>query len=162
MAENTSGPSVAKQLGILLIVLLLVGVGFTYVKWQQAEKRLLSVQQNQTGTGSQNQETAKRIVEQVRKLYALLPGMEPTVATIVDVDALRKRNAFYEKAKNGDYLIVTNDRAILFDAKANVIIDVVPVQIQQPQTSSSAASAAAKPASSAPKPASSAARSSAH
>ena len=64
--------------------------------------------------------------------------MQPTVATIVDVESLRKRNSFYNKAKNGDYLIVTNERAILFDAKANVILDMVPVQLEQPSSARSA------------------------
>ncbi len=70
------------------------------------------------------------IVDAVGKLYALPPGIDPTVATIVDVDALRKTNTFYAKAENGDTLVVTADRAILYDPKKKIILDVVPVQIQ--------------------------------
>ena len=61
--ETSTKPSFVKQLGVLFVVLLLVGFIFTSMKWQEAEKRLLLVQQNQPGTRSQNQEAAKRIVE---------------------------------------------------------------------------------------------------
>ena len=59
-------------------------------------------------------------------------SIQPTVATIVDVNALRARNDFYKNAKNGDYLIVTPNRAILYDPNRDMIIDVVPVQLQTP------------------------------
>lgn len=112
----------------LVALLLIVDMRRRSVENQLAQ---LSMQVQQgDASQSQNQAVAKEVVDKVRKLYDLPAGIEPTVATIVDVDALRKRNVFYDKAKNGDYLVVTADRAILYDAKANMILDVVPVQIQ--------------------------------
>ena len=111
---------------------------------RDAERKLteLSMKYEQQGGAdqAQNQEAARLIVEKVKRLYTLPTDVDPTVATIVDVEQLRSRNSFYNKAKNGDHLIVTNDRAILYDPVADKIIDVVPVQIQQ-ASSSSAASA---------------------
>ena len=95
----------------------------------QLEQVTIRLEQLQTGSTPQNREKAQRIVRKVRALMEI-GEVEPTVATIVDVEALRKRNAFYNKAKNGDFLVVTPDRAILYDETRNVIIDVVPVQIQ--------------------------------
>jgi hypothetical protein len=133
-----SSRSKAKTLGaaaIVALVLLLVVINMRRVA---AEKQLaqLSVRLEQLNGGNQaqNREAAQRIVEQVRRLYAIPADTEPTVATIVDVEALRARNPFYNKAKNGDYLIVTADRAILFDAVASQILDVVPVQIDAPSS----------------------------
>lgn len=83
------------------------------------------------GNSQENQERAKQVVEQVRRLIDISVDVTPTVATIVDVLKLRAQNSFYEKAENGDFLVVTPTRAILFDPDRNVIIDVVPVQLEQ-------------------------------
>ncbi|MDA1209247.1 MAG: hypothetical protein O2904_04435 [bacterium] len=85
----------------------------------------------QAGNSEESQDRARQIVEEVRKLIVIQDDIDPTVATIIDIDTLKARNPFYEKAGNGDYLIVTPDRAILYSKKQNVILDVVPVQIQQ-------------------------------
>ncbi len=135
-----SSKSRARPLILLAIVGLVVLVVALDVRRRSAEAQLaqLSVQMDQLNGGNQaqNEEAAKKIVEQVRLLIDIPQGIEPTVAAIVDVNVLRERNPFYDKAKNGDYLIVTSDRAILFDAAQNKILDVVPVQLQQNAASS--------------------------
>lgn len=136
---------------MLLVLALIALVLFLDARRRSAEKMLqdLSVRyEQQTGSPAQGREVAKEVVARVRKLMKIPEGVEPTVATIVDVEQLRQRNSFYNKAKNGDHLIVTADRAILYDPAANIIIDVVPVQIQ-PTSSASSKSAVPKPASSA-------------
>ncbi len=129
-------PTKARPLSLLAIVALVALVIVIDMQRRAAEQQLqaLSVRLEQVTSGgnqAQNREAAKAIVDKVRKLYTLPADIEPTVATIVDVDELRKRNPFYNKAENGDYLIVTTERAILYDPDNNVILDVVPVQIQQ-------------------------------
>ncbi len=142
--DTTTPPaksSKIRSLGLIAMVALVVLLLVVDMRRRAAENQLaqLSVRLEQLSGGNQaqNREAAQEVVTQVRKLYSLPADIEPTVATIVDVDALRARNPFYNKAKNGDYLVVTTDRAILFDAKANVILDVVPVQIQQAEGASS-------------------------
>jgi predicted ATPase len=78
----------------------------------------------------QNQELAQKIIAEVRALITIDESVEPTVATIVDVEALRTRNSFYNKAENGDHLVVTRERAILYSSKNKKIIDVVPIQLE--------------------------------
>ncbi len=56
--------------------------------------------------------------------------MDPTVATIINAESLKSRNPFYERAENGDHLIVTPTRAVLYDPDKDIILDVIPVQIQ--------------------------------
>jgi hypothetical protein len=147
MDSASPKPSKARGLIIIVIVALILLLVIVDMRRRSAESKLqeLSMQLNQTaGNQQQNKEAAQKVVSQVRKLYNIPDDVDPTVATIVDVNELRKRNAFYNKAKNGDYLIITNDRAILFDPKANVIVDVVPVQIQADASSSSKAPARAR------------------
>ncbi len=128
--------------GVIVLAVLLVAV---FTQWRGAEAKLkqLSVQmETLQGNPQQNQEKAKEIVEKVRKLIEIPEGVEPTVAAIVDVAQLRERNAFYNKAENGDFLIVTTSRAILYDPDQNVILDVVPVQIDNAAPAGSAAASA--------------------
>ena len=118
----------------LLLVLLVGLVVVLDMQRRQAETELhnLTVRLEQLqGNNQENQERAKQVVTRVRSLIDIPEDITPTVATIVDVEKLRAQNPFYSKASNGDYLIVTPTRAILFDADRGVIIDVVPVQIQQ-------------------------------
>ena len=114
--------------GILIILLIAV-----YAQWRTAEKKLqqLSVRPDQVNSNQeQNRQIAKDVIAKVGRLIALPVGLEPTVAKIVDVETLKKRNAFYARAENGDFLVVTPDRAILYSTKKDQILDVVPVQIQ--------------------------------
>jgi hypothetical protein len=119
----------------ILLVALVVLVVVIDARRRTAEDQLaqLSLRLEQLqGNTQQNQEKAREILVRVRKHIDLPMDTEPTVAMIVDVTKLRERNPFYNKAENGDYLIVTPSRAVLFDPEMDVIIDVVPVQIEQP------------------------------
>ena len=137
-----------KLLSVLFLVVLVVLVVTLELKRQEAQKQLeqltMRLEQLQGGNTQRSKEEAKRIVERVKRHMAIDTSVEPTVATIVNVEELRKRNPFYNKAKNGDHLVVTVDRAILYDPNKDVIIDVIPVQLQPATAASSAASAPAK------------------
>jgi len=127
-------PSKKKMLVTVVVIVLVALVVVLDIQRRAAQTQLenLTVQLEQLqGNTQQNREVAQRIVRQVRRLITIPEDVEPTVATIVDIDTLRDRNPFYEKANNGDYLVVTAERAILYDADENIIIDVVPVQVQQ-------------------------------
>lgn len=136
MDSSAKKSSASKTLAVLLFIALIVLVVVLDMRRRQAEQKVmeLSMQPNQLGDNeAQNRENALLVLERLRRHYQIPTGVEPTVATVVDVIQLRQRNAFYNKAKNGDHLIITQDRAILYDPVADRIIDVVPVQIQQPQ-----------------------------
>jgi hypothetical protein len=140
----SSSPGSRKFLGLILVVALAVLAYVNYTKRVQlaTELKKLSVQmeQLQTGNDPQNVAAAKAIVDKVKKHIMIPDDIDPTVATIVDVDTLKSRNEFYKNAKNGDNLIVTPSRAILYDPNRDIILDVVPVQL----TPQAAAAAPAK------------------
>ncbi len=131
-----------KILSLLLVVALAVLAYVNYTKRIQLAMELqkLSVQmeQLQTGNNPQNVAAAKQIVDKVRRHILIPTGIDPTVATIVDVNTLKSRNEFYKDAKNGDNLIVTPTRAILYDPDKDIILDVVPVQLTAQGAASSA------------------------
>ncbi|MBI3331876.1 hypothetical protein HYZ99_02850 [Candidatus Peregrinibacteria bacterium] len=136
----------SRKIFTAVLVVALIGLVFLLdMKRREAEARLaeLSLQLGEDDPNAeQNREQAKRIIDQVSQLIALPDDVEPTVASIVDVEVLRSRNAFYNKAENGDYLLVTTDRAILYDPDADIILDVAPVQIQPAAEGGANASAA--------------------
>ena len=136
----------------ILLPLLVVALGVLVVvidgqrRAAENELRAMTVRLEQLqGNSEESQQRAQQIIESVRGLIDIPKDVTPTVAAIVDVDKLRAQNPFYANAKNGDYLVVTPTRAILYDAERGVIIDVVPVQIQPNAPSSAAAPSPAKP-----------------
>ena len=145
--DSMSSSGTRKLLVIVLIIALAVLAYVNYTKRVQlaTELKKLSVQmeQLQTGNNPQNVAAAKEIVDKVRKHIVIPTDIEPTVATIVDVNTLKSRNEFYKNAKNGDNLIVTPTRAILYDPDKDIILDVVPVQLQ-PENAAASSSAAPK------------------
>jgi hypothetical protein len=68
------------------------------------------------------------VKQSLSKLILLNDGVEPAIATIKDVDALKKDNAeFYKDAVNGNFLVIFPKRAIIYDAGKNIIVNVAPI-----------------------------------
>ncbi|MBI3336643.1 hypothetical protein HYZ98_03715 [Candidatus Peregrinibacteria bacterium] len=123
----------ATFLTTVLVIILVALVVVLDTRRRQVEGQLkdLSVQMDQLAPQrQQNEQLVKQILVKVKRHMALPGDAEPTVATIVDVEALRAQNSFYQSAENGDHLIVTPTRAILYDPDKDIILDVVPVQLK--------------------------------
>lgn len=139
MEQQASSSSALKFILGILVVVLLAFVLVLDGRRREAEQRLKQIsvrlEQVQAQNAAQNKELAKQVLVKVRKHFVLPVDPEPTVATIVDVEKLRERNVFYQKAENGYHLVLTADRAILYDAKRDMIVDVAPVQLQPAQSS---------------------------
>ncbi|MBX4197981.1 hypothetical protein KW782_01460 [Candidatus Parcubacteria bacterium] len=108
--------------GLFLITLLAVGTsGFlAYKLWS-------------TGSAQSTQQQAALVVKAVGQLMVLPQGEEPTVATVSDPEAL-KEQTFFTKAKKGDKVLIYSkaQRVILYDPVADKIIDVAPLNIENP------------------------------
>ncbi len=113
----------------ILIVVLVALVVISDVQRRQAQVQVRDLTQLMQQGGEESREQARTIVEKVRTHMVIDDGSEPTVAAIVDVAVLREKNAFYNKAENGDFLVVTPTRAILYRASEDRILDVVPVEL---------------------------------
>jgi hypothetical protein len=129
----------------LLLLLAIIGVIGMFVRAemqrrdtaQRLETTKAELEQIKKSTTQGGEELAKQVLERVGKLIVLPTEPAPTVATIVDIERLREANEFYSVADNGDHLIITDKRAILFDPDRGVILDVVPVVIDETATSPS-------------------------
>mgnify|MGYP007077388691 CR=1 FL=1 len=120
---------------ILLIAIIGVIAGFV---WAEQQRRAARTELAQTVTeleelrqASQRDgaEVAAEVLGKLRAHINVPETPEPTVATIVNIEQLRQANEFYTVADNGDHLIITEKRAILYDPDLDVILDVVPVTI---------------------------------
>jgi len=123
-----------------MIVIIIVAIGaialFAWSEQQRQdalarlEETAKELEEVRTVSQRTSNEATQEILGKVVKLIKISLEPRPTVATITDIDALRQTNPFYQKAENGDHLIITENRAILYDPDENIILDVVPVQIQ--------------------------------
>lgn len=90
---------------------------------------------------------SRQVIDNVSSLYFVPEGEEPTVAEIKDTSKL-KDQPFFEKAQNGDYLLVYQQAkiAIIYRTSAHKLVNVAPVNsnpaegnnIQQETTGDSA------------------------
>ncbi|MEQ1849156.1 MAG: hypothetical protein ABL890_01040 [Candidatus Peribacteraceae bacterium] len=123
----------SKKLISLIVVVVLAGLAFiNYNKRVELAKMIDSMSLSQTDEGVKDAERAKEIIQKVKRHMMIIGDVEPTVAQVVDADALKAKNSFYVNAVNGDYLVITPLRAILFSEKKDLILDVVPVQLTAP------------------------------
>ncbi|MCD4811008.1 hypothetical protein K8R14_00140 [bacterium] len=110
----------------LLVVVLLGALAFLYLQYDEAQKEIVKL--GDPAYISELQENqAKITLDRLGKIM-LLPDESPTIATIVDADALRGENElFYKDAQNDDKLIIFSDKAILFRESEDLVINVAPV-----------------------------------
>lgn len=113
----------------IVILNIVAGIGFYYYNQYMKVNNLL--QDPSTAVDKQTQET----IAKVGKLIMLPKNEEPTVASITDVSKL-KQQKFFDHATNGDKLLVYMKarRAILYNPKLNIIVDVGPVTTNPSQT----------------------------
>lgn len=134
----------------LILIILIIGA-IALFAWAEQQRRAAQKELQQTITELEElrkaseesgAEVAARVLEKLSKHMTIPADPSPTVATIIDIDKLRESNEFYAVAKNGDHLIITEKRAILYDPDRDVVLDVVPVSINRTSTSSPTPSSA--------------------
>lgn len=128
-----------KLITLILVVVLGALALVNYSKRMELSKTLDSMTIGQTGDGVADAARAKEVIQKLKRHMMILGDVEPTVAQVVDVEALKSKNTFYENAENGDYLVITPLRAVLYSEKKDLILDVVPVQLTPPEQVTGAA-----------------------
>ncbi|HXV27226.1 MAG TPA: LytR C-terminal domain-containing protein [Candidatus Paceibacterota bacterium] len=74
-----------------------------------------------------SEEQVSRLVQRVGRFLVLPDNEEPSVAAIVDAAALAERQSFYQGAKDGDILLVYSNKAIIYDAVEDKLVNVGPI-----------------------------------
>lgn len=141
-----SGPFRLINLVLLIAIIAVIALFFRAEQQRRATANQLAqtereLQEVRKSTRAGGEEVAKQVLEKLRRHMNIPTDPAPTVATIVDINRLREANAFYNAAENGDHLIITEKRAILYDPERDLILDVVPVAIDTTRTSPGASPA---------------------
>lgn len=140
METNTNGISTTdfKQKGVssLVIVMLVFSIvvaGFgawSFYSYQQVKKEIIILSTIEGQKALQEKEVSE-LISAVGKLLVLPEGEEPIVATISDITVLADKQPFFEKASNGDKILVYTQagKAIIYSPERNIIINVGEVVV---------------------------------
>ena len=106
--------------GVIVAVLVVVGAYWILHSHSGDGLANISTSADAKLTSSQVQEVLTRIGE-----FLVLPtGESPSVSIIRDAMALAQEQSFYAGASNGDILVVYSNRAIVYDPKADKLVNV--------------------------------------
>lgn len=121
-----------KLIGIILILIIILGSGYL-ILWKAGYLETFKIAKQLQEQKQLSQED-QAVLDQLKKIIDLPEDATPTMAVINDADLLREEQpGFFEKAKNGDRLIVYPDMAVLYDYEANKIMHVGPVSLSEQQ-----------------------------
>jgi hypothetical protein len=121
----TKSIDLSKIILALALIISLIVLASLYVSYLNLKKEMSYLQDPQAQEARIKRET-QDLINQVGKLM-VLPEGEPTVATVVDAEALAKEQEFFKDAKNGDKVLIYKDKAILFNVSEGRIVNVGPV-----------------------------------
>ncbi len=133
-----------KKWNIILIVIIIFAVGL-FVRSeqsrrsavQQMEDTLRQLEEIKAASQRSGDDVANEVLEKVNVLINIPLDPKPTVAKITDINRLKEANEFFGAAENDDYLILTGDRAILYDPDRNIVLDMAPFRINRESPSPS-------------------------
>lgn len=115
---------------LLIAILGSSSAGYFYFKYQEVKKdaKLFGIE-SADGT---KEEEAKKLVAQIGAIMLLPEGETPTVATVIDLDALAGQ-PFFVNAKVGDKVLVYSEahKAILYRPSDGRIIEAMPFVLSE-------------------------------
>ena len=142
-AENTSPTGKKEWFEPITIILFITCIilagssGYIYSKYKKSRTEFSQSQDELARLSDPiyisqlQQDAVTTTIEKLRRHILLPTDEEPTVATIIDVEALREENPeFYKDAQNDDQLIIFTKKAILYRDGEDIIINVAPVFLE--------------------------------
>lgn len=126
-----------KKTFIIIWIVILLGsitAGFGYILKMYLDSRSqLSALKTQMALGaSPTPANESEIVNKVAS-HILLPDEEPKIITVQNVEELRKQQPFFEKAENGDKVLVFSQKVILYNPTLDKIIEIAQIRPDQGQ-----------------------------
>jgi hypothetical protein len=120
-------PRITKKTGLFFCLILLATsiAGISYYKYLQAKQEIAKL-----STPEGQQQVAQReltvLLTQIKKHLVLPDNETPTLATITDIEAIKKVQPFFDKAQNGDKVLVYagSKKAIIYRPQADLIVNV--------------------------------------
>ncbi|MEK7571435.1 MAG: LytR C-terminal domain-containing protein [Patescibacteria group bacterium] len=116
---------------LILVIIILVGIAaassFMFYQAQQKVVELSTIK----GQQMLAQKEVDTLLTEVKKHMVLPEKEKPTIATVTDVNALKKNQPFFENAQNGDKVIVYVQarKAIIYSPNKDIIVNVGSVAV---------------------------------
>lgn len=119
------------QIITVLVVILIIIAILLIILWQTGYLETFKIAREIQKQQNLVEDDAK-VLNQLMQIIDLPKDVVPTMAIVKDAEKLKQNQpVFFAKAKDGDRLIIYPDMAILFDAKANKILHIGPVNFGQ-------------------------------
>ncbi len=119
---------------IIITVLLFALAGGGYYFYSKYSETKQEVEKLSTVQGQQelNKSQTEQLLSEMRSIIVLPAGEDPVVATITDINQLKK-NEFYKDAQDGDRVIVfaTAKKAYIYRPSTRTIVNVGAFQLDQ-------------------------------
>jgi len=123
-----------KWLTLLLVLVFIATVAlavYFFLSWRSAQEKIKALT---TAEGQQKMiaEETQDLVAKLSRHIVLPTGETPTIATITDIDALKKEQPFYEGASNGDKILIYKNakKGFIYDPVRDLIVNVGPVYFE--------------------------------
>lgn len=108
----------------MILVVALAMISITLVNYMDLRARELEAKDPKKYQAS----IVRRSVRILERLAKVPENETPVVATIVDVEGLKKQNQqFYKRAQNGNTLVLYKTTAYILDEKNQKIVNIGPV-----------------------------------
>lgn len=95
----------------VFIVILIIGIGGYFLYTQNSELQQYKADKD-----------VSFLKSQIEK-HIILPKGEPLIATINDIEKLKKDQTFYQNAENGDKVFIWQDKALIYRPSLDRIVD---------------------------------------
>ena len=135
--DNTESVKKDNKKIILVSLFLVLFIGliyllFSYVKTQRELKVLKDPAAQEAAVKVEND----KLIQKINKLIDLPTDEEPVVGTVNDAVTLAQQQKFFSNAKNGDKVLIYQDKAIIYRPDDNKLINVGPVYVDSTSTES--------------------------
>jgi hypothetical protein len=120
-----------KTRNILIAIVLLIlvgGIGYLGYEYFNLKNKLDDPDYLKNLQTQQLTSNKEKILSRLSAILLLPDEVNPKIATINNVDDLRKENPqFYKNAQNGDTLVLYSELAIIYRDSSNKIINIAPI-----------------------------------
>ena len=135
--DNTESVKKDNKKIILVSLFLVLFIGliyllFSYIKTQRELKVLKDPAAQEAAVKVEND----KLIQKINKLIDLPTDEEPVVGTVNDAVTLAQQQKFFSNAKNGDKVLIYQDKAIIYRPDDNKLINVGPVYVDSTSTES--------------------------
>jgi len=119
-------PDIMRHVALFATILFIVVVLAALIQFLASFKGEIKNQ------GQLNEQEVSLMLSKIAKHIKLPSDERPTISTIQDIQILQSQQPFFKDAHNGDRLIIYSNKAIIYNEKEDILINVGPIYWEAP------------------------------